>query len=120
MDTPVELASVLSAPPPLEQGETIEEWGVFNDPAVLGPRFDSGEIHPQLREELLETPLWTSPIAGAAKRYQEYHNRQRAESGNFLKEGWLILRTRTITRSGWRKIEKDEWDEIDNGKRANG
>lgn len=114
MDTPVELSAVLAAP------AVQEEWGIFNDPEYLEPRFASGEIHPLLREEILEKPLWVSPIPGPAKRFQKYHNEQRIESGNNFREGLLILRMRTIVQNPWRDVKGNEWEEIDDGRRANG
>ena len=112
------LADVGSAP----QFEVIEEWGVFNDPDFLEPRFASGEIHPLLREKLLEEPLWTSELPGPAKRFQQYFNNERLSDGRYVHEGLAVLRMRTTTRTKWRTVTErsPEWDDIDDGRRANG
>lgn len=114
MDTPVELAAVLASAVP----EVVEEWGVWNDPEFFEPRFASGEIHPALREKLLGEPLWTSPLPGPAKRFMMWTNDQRSLQGTFVKEGFAVLRMRTITPSSWRTVEGTELAGIDEGRRA--
>lgn len=97
-----------------------EVWAVYNDPDFMEPRFASGEVHPGLRELILETPLYTSPIPGPAKRYMLWTNENRAQSGAFVKEGFAILRTQTVTRTPFRTVTGQELEEIDAGRRPNG
>lgn len=97
-----------------------EEWGVYNDPDFLGPRFDSGEIHPALREEILEKPLYTSPIPGSAKRFLLWTNENRAKHGKLATEGAAILQMHTITRTARRTVTGQELEDIDEGRRPNG
>lgn len=97
-----------------------EEWAVFNDADFLGPRFERGEIHPALKDKILEEPLFTASIPGSAKRFLLWTNEQRAIHGKLHLEGEAVLRTRTITQSPWRRVTGDELDSIDEGRRANG
>jgi hypothetical protein len=98
----------------------IEEWAVFNDPDFLGPRFERGEIHPALREKLLEEPLFMAAIPGSAKRFMLWTNEQRRLGGKLALEGEAILRTRTITQPPFRTVTGEELDAIDEGRRPNG
>lgn len=100
--------------------DVTEEWSVFNDADFLGPRFERGEIHPALKDKILEEPLFTASIPGSAKRFLLWTNEQRAIHGKLHLEGEAVLRTRTITHSPWRKVTGDELDSIDEGRRANG
>lgn len=100
-----------------------EVWAVFNDPALFEPRFASGQLHPMLREQLLETPLFSSSLPGAAKRFMNWTNTERAEKGGpdaIARDGYAILRHQTITRSAWRTVEGAELDAIEDGRRPNG
>lgn len=50
----------------------VEIWyGVFNDPATLLPKFESGEIHAGLRETLLDTPIFESRNLGDVLRHAQ-------------------------------------------------
>src|SRR5688572_3380012 len=120
MDIPVELSAVLAADPPKDATVVQEFYGVFNDAEFLEPRFASGEIHPMLRDKILDEPLFTSPVAGAAKRFMLWTNDQRAIHGNFLKEGWAVLQKQTVTTTPWTKVEGQELDDIDEGRKPNG
>lgn len=100
--------------------EVVEEWAVFNDPAFWEPKFASGEVHPELRENILERPLWSTELPGAAKRYQQYYNDQRKEFGQLATAGPVILRVQRITKEPWRTVEGQEWEDIDDGRKPNG
>lgn len=100
----------------LKEGDTI--YGIFNDPAFFEPKFQSGELHPVLRENILDTPLYTTPGASEAKRYMTWQNEQRASEGTVQKYGNTILRTRDLTP--WRDVKGAELEAIDDGRRANG
>jgi hypothetical protein len=93
-------------------------YGIFNDPEFFEPRFASGEIHPHLREKILDEPLWTSDVAGAAKRFMLYNNEIRARQGTLHLDGMLILREQVVLRHPWRDIKDAELDAIDEGRRA--
>src|SRR5690349_22952502 len=95
---------------------TVEEWGVFNDPDFWEPKFASGEMHEELREVVLERPLFVSDVAGEAKRYQQFFNLQRTEHGQMEFAGPLILQMQRVIRYPWRKIEGAEWEAIDDGR----
>lgn len=97
-----------------------EVWAVYNDADFMEPRFASGEVHPGLRDLILGSPLYTSPIPGPAKRYMLWTNENRAQSGAFIKEGWAILRVQTVTRTPFRTVAGTELEEIDEGRRPNG
>lgn len=97
-----------------------EEWGIFNDPEFWEPKFASGEMHEELREVILERPLWTSPLPGPAKRYQEYNNQQRIDLGQVAMAGPLVLKVQRVTREKWRTVSGQEWEDIDDGRRPNG
>src|SRR5688572_23630963 len=100
--------------------ETVDEWGVFNDPDFWGPKFASGEMHEELREVVLERPLFVSETAGEAKRYQQFFTLQRTEHGQLDFAGPLVLRTQRVVRHPWRTVTGAEWDEIDDGRRPSG
>lgn len=99
-----------------KEGETI--YGIFNDPEFFEPKFQRGEIHSSMREVFLETPLWTTPSASAAKRYMIWTNGERSSQGTLQTYGEAVLRTRDLTP--WRDIKGTELDAIDDGRRANG
>lgn len=97
-----------------------QEWAVFNDPAFLLPRFERGEIHPALREKLLDEPLHVLAVEGTGARVTKWINETRQQHGKLATEGPAILRTRTVTTSAWRTIEGQEFEDIDDGRRPNG
>lgn len=97
-----------------------EEWGVFNDPDFFEPKFAKGEVDENLRELILDRPLWTSPIPGPAKRYQQYFNDQRRDFGQLPTAGPVILRVQKIVREPWRTVTGAEYDAIDDGKAPSG
>lgn len=101
-------------------GEIVEEWSVWNDPEFLQPRFENGEIHPALRDKILGEPLFTSSVPGSAKRFQKWTNETRQSTGQLATAGEAILRMRTISQSARRKVEGEEWEMIEDGRRANG
>lgn len=104
-----------------DDGPKVETlYGIFNDPQFFEHRFASGEIHPALREKILEEPLWTTDVAGPAKRFMIYQNEQRAERGQLHKDGLTILKEQQVIRHPWREIKGQELDDIDEGRRANG
>jgi hypothetical protein len=109
-----------SADPDIVKPEVREEWAVFNDPAFLGPRFERGEIHPALREKLLEEPMHVLDVEGTGKRVMLWINETRAQHGKLATEGPAILRHRTVTTSSWRTIEGEELEGIDAGRRPHG
>jgi hypothetical protein len=97
------------------EGEII--YGIFNDQEFFEPRFADGTLHPALRELLLRDPLWSTPSAPAAKRYMLWANAQRDEQGTAEKEGYTVLRKRTLTP--WEDVKGQELEEIDEGRRPN-
>lgn len=99
---------------------TETEYAVFNDPEILEPMFASGQIHEGLRDKLLEEPLWVGTTDGAAKRFMNYQNDQRAANGQFVTYGFTKLRKRTLTRTPWQPVEGAELDDIDDGRRPYG
>lgn len=99
---------------------TETEYAVFNDPDFLEPRFASGELHQDLREPLLDNPLWVGPTDSAAKRFMLFQNDQRAMNGKFTEYGFTVLRKRSLTRTPWVRVEGAELDAIDEGRRAYG
>ena len=117
-----DIHELINAAQTLKPGEAVtsQEWGVFNDPDFWKPKFDAGEIHADLREKIIDEPLFTSPIPGPAKRYQEYYNKQREEFNQVETAGYTVLRVQTVTREPWRTVSGQEWDDIDDGKRPNG
>lgn len=118
LDNPQNIAEVLATPP---KGDVVaEEYAIFNDPKHFEPLFASGQIHPMLREKLLEEPLWFSPVAGAAKRFMLWTNDQRSLSGDFVTHGFAVLRRRTVTTTPWEDVTGADLDAIDEGRRANG
>ena len=119
MDVPTDLSAILASGPPQDQVTTEELWIVVNDEEFLEPRFASGEIHPLLREKIME-PMYFSPIPGPAKRYMLWTNEGRANSGAFIKEGWAVLKVQTVARTPFRTVTGAELEEIDEGRRPNG
>jgi hypothetical protein len=106
-----------------DTGEAVEEtWGVFNDEEHFEQRLKNGTIHPAMREKLVGEPLWTSPIPGPAKRYQQYFNEQREKEGLIPMAGYTVLKVQRRTVRPWRTIAQDtqEWADIDDGRRPNG
>lgn len=101
-------------------GDEVEEWSVWNDPDFFESKFADGSIHPALRDKILGEPLFTSAVPGSAKRFQKWTNETRRERGDIASQGEAILRMRTISQSARRRVQGDEWDEIDDGRRANG
>lgn len=108
----------------MEADETVEEmWGVFNDPAHFEPRFTSGQLHPMLREQLLDTPLFTSALPGPAKRFKNWTDNDRFEKGGpdrVARDGYTVLRVQRVTKTAWRLVEGAELEAIDDGRRPNG
>jgi len=110
-----------TTPPEGDESPAVRgEWAVFNDPDFLGPRFDRGEIHPALREKLLEEPMHILDVEGTGKRVMLHINEQRRLYGKLATEGPAILRSRTVTTTPWRTIEGEELEAIDEGRRPNG
>jgi hypothetical protein len=109
-----------SSTPPADAGEVRQEWAVFNDPEFLLPRFERDEIHPAMKEILLDNPLHVLDVEGTGKRVLLWVNEQRAQHGKLATEGPAILRHRTVTTSPWRTIEGEELEMIDEGRRAHG
>lgn len=103
-----------------DQPETVTVYGVFNDEGFFGPKFDSGELHEGLRENLLDRPLWTSEVAGSAKRYAIWLNDVRMKEGNLPKLGHVVLRKQEVTTKPWAPVSPLEFDSIDDGRKANG
>lgn len=98
-------------------------YGVFNDPAYFEPRFARGEIHPLLREQILEKPMFESALPGPAKRFMNWANTQRLEEGGpdrVARDGYVILREQRVIKEPWRTIEGAELEAIDDGRRPNG
>lgn len=116
----MELTAVLGADPPKNATVVEDTYGVFNDPEFFDPKFDSGEIHPALREKILEEPLWASTVAGAAKRFMLWTNEEREKHGLHHENGFTILRVQTVTRTPYRDVKGAELDAIDEGRRPNG
>lgn len=100
--------------------ETTEEWSVWNDPEFFNPRFASGEVHPALKDKILGEPLYVSEIPGSAKRYLLWTNELRRENGKVAVEGEAILRRRELSKSVRTRVQGQELDAIDEGRRANG
>lgn len=101
----------------------IEEeiYGAFNDPAFFEPRFASGELHPVLRQKLLDEPLFTSATPGPAARYVKLFNYERSKDpAKHAIEGDLVLRVQHVTRTQWHTLTPAEMGEIDDGRRAYG
>ena len=87
--------------------ETIDEYGAFNDPEFWEPLFASGEIDPSLRFQL-DDPLYVSNSMRSAVRYADMRNLERAEQYKVDKYGYVIVRTRTIVRSPWTGVSYDD------------
>jgi hypothetical protein len=109
-----------TADPSITRPEVREEWAIFNDPEFLLPRFERGEIHPAMKEILLDNPLHVLDVAGTGKRVLLWINETRAQHGKMSTEGAAILRHRTVTTSSWRTVEGEELEMIDEGRRAHG
>ena len=97
------------------EGEII--YGIFNDPVHMEPLFANGMIHPNLRQPILDDPLWSTPSAPAAKRFMLHTNEERVREGKTEMYGNTILRERTL--SPWRDIKGAELEAIDEGRRPN-
>ncbi len=116
-------------------GTEVETWyGLFNDPATLLPKFESGEIHAGLRETLLDTPIFESRNLGDVLRHaqltwedrqtQHRHKLREAESELLaptrVVDGKLVritpevpppvpvvIKTQTVTRTDWAVVPPD-------------
>lgn len=98
-----------------------ESYGAFNDPAYFEPRFASGELHPDLRENLLDKPLWASPIPGPCMRYVAFYNdERRKDPAQHAVIGDMIMKVQVVERQPWRVVTETEKESIDDGRRAYG
>lgn len=113
----------------------VEIWyGVFNDPATLLPKFESGEIHAGLRETLLDTPIFESRNLGDVLRHAQltwedreaqHRDKVRVAEAQLLAptrvvDGKLVritpevppptpivIKTQTLTRTEWAIVPPD-------------
>lgn len=99
--------------------DVVTLYGVFNNADRLQQLVDAGEMHPLMMDKMLE-PLFTTEVAGEAKRETNRINRYRMEDPVNSKLGPAILREQTVTRTAWEDITGADFDEIDDGTRPNG
>lgn len=121
-------------PQPVVDTEVEIWYGVFNDPATLLPKFESGEIHAGLRETLLDTPIFESRNLGDVLRHAQltWEDRQvqhrdkvrvaeaqllaptRVVDGKLVRitpevppPTPIVIKTQTLTRTGWAIVPPD-------------
>lgn len=78
-------------------------WGVFNDPQVWEPRFESGggELPDTLRQMILETPMYTDEDAERALRHARLTNEDRQLNGTLERDGMVLIKSQITLRSPW-------------------
>lgn len=83
-------------------------YGVFNDPDVYEPRFASGDLHPSLRQVILETPLYTDKSLRQATGHQRLVNEERRALGRVARDGRAVLRRQVIISSAWETVHVED------------
>jgi hypothetical protein len=88
--------------------EVTTEYGVFNDEDTWNALFASGEVHESLRETLLERPLYAAETLREAAQHARLANEERGVQNRIDKFGFVVVKTRTVTRSPWVDVPRDE------------
>lgn len=99
--------------------DVVTLYGVFNDENRIDELVQSGVMHAGIAEKMKE-PLFLSEVAGEAKREQNRLNHYRFQNPTDSLLGPTELREQTVTRTPWDAVTGADWDEIDDGTRANG
>ena len=92
-----------------EPGVVEEQYGAFNDPAVLEPLFASGALPPALRF-VLDEPLYTSTL-WSVSRWGRRPNQERAPAGPLDANGPVRVMRRSVTTTPWEPVSYDELSE---------
>lgn len=95
---------------------TTVVYAVYNDPEAVQRAAEQNQWPPTFTETF-SRPLFESAVPGAAKRFQKWTNEQRSERGETM---LAVLRTQTTHSTPWRTLDGQEYDDIDDGRRANG
>ena len=105
---PPDLSRLVEALDAIDSDEVTVEYGVFNDEAAWEPLFASGEVHESLREVLLDRPLYATEILREAAQHARLTNEERGSRAETDKFGFVVVKTRTVTRSPWANVPLDE------------
>ena len=82
-------------------------YGVFNNPAFYEPQFESGALHPNLREVLLETPLLESESLTQVRGHARLLEEERRAYQNITTSS-VVIRKRVIIETPYRHLDEVE------------